>query len=96
MDGLCKYSNALGTPGQGVHAPRMFGLAAVDLLLTAILAIAIAASLRGSFVAFLSVFVLLLTLAVGVHELFCVDTRLNAFLFGREWRAPGKKSADHF
>jgi len=35
----CPYANALGEPGKGVHAPRIFGLARNDLLMTIIAAI---------------------------------------------------------
>lgn len=30
----CPYANLLGVPGQGVHAPRLAGLAYNDILLT--------------------------------------------------------------
>ena len=35
----CPYANALGVPGQGIHAKRIFGLALNDIILTIILAI---------------------------------------------------------
>jgi hypothetical protein len=87
MSGLCKYSNALGAPGQGLHAPRVAGLAAVDLLGTAGLAYLVTRyGLRHtSAFAFALVFVILVLVGVLLHEAFCVDTRLNAALFGRPW-----------
>jgi hypothetical protein len=36
MFGLCKYKDALGIPGKGIHSYRIFGIAIVDTLLTII------------------------------------------------------------
>lgn len=35
----CPYANALGEPGKGVHAARIFGLARNDLIMTIIASI---------------------------------------------------------
>ena len=35
----CPYSNILGIPGQGVHAPRFLGLALNDMLATLVVAL---------------------------------------------------------
>jgi hypothetical protein len=35
----CPYANALGEPGKGVHAARIFGLARNDLIMTIIAAL---------------------------------------------------------
>jgi hypothetical protein len=35
----CPYANALGVPGEGVHAPRIFGYARNDITATIIIAI---------------------------------------------------------
>jgi hypothetical protein len=35
----CPYANVLGTPGEGVHAPRLFGLARNDMIATILVAI---------------------------------------------------------
>lgn len=90
MAGLCKYSNSLGTPGEGAHALRAGGLAIVDILLTAGLAAVIARYnlRRVTLRSFLGIFALLIVLAVAVHEAFCVRTRLNAWVFGRPWPDP--------
>jgi hypothetical protein len=45
----CPYANALGVPGEGIHAPRIFGLARNDLLITIIAAIITAYALNISF-----------------------------------------------
>lgn len=92
MTSLCKYSNALGEPGKGVHSVRAGGLALVDLLGTAGLSYLIARYGLGrtDVLAFVLVFVILMLVAILLHEAFCVNTRLNAYLFGREWPAPQK------
>ena len=96
MSGLCKYSNAFGAPGTKSHRHRIGpygGLAVVDLLatggLTALLAYLANGrktilSLEYAFT-FVLVFVILMLVAVFVHEAFCVKTRLNAALFCRPW-----------
>jgi hypothetical protein len=90
MSGPCKYSNALGSPGQGVHAPRLAGLAVADLLGTAGLTYLLTryGLKRTDLFAFVLVFVILLLVAVILHEVFCVNTRLNAAIFGRPWPTP--------
>ena len=88
--GMCKYSNIFGVPGQGSHALRIGGLAAVDLLATAGAAFLLARYGLGrrGLLAFVVVFVILIALGIAAHEAFCVDTRLNATIFGRKWPRP--------
>ena len=45
----CPYANALGEPGKGVHAARIFGLARNDLLMTIAAAIITAYLFNTSF-----------------------------------------------
>jgi hypothetical protein len=45
----CPYANALGVPGEGVHAARIFGLARNDLIMTVIAAIITAYAFNISF-----------------------------------------------
>ena len=78
--GLCRYRDALGKPGEGIHRWRIGGLALVDTLLTLALAGGIAQILKKNFWA---VLVILLVAAVAMHALFCVPTALNRALFGR-------------
>ena len=87
MSGLCKYSNTFGEPGKGAHSTRLGGLALVDVLATGGLALLISryGFGRADLAMFMIVFIILIIVAVGVHELFCVNTRLNATLFGRRW-----------
>jgi len=90
MSGLCKYSHALGTPGQGAHSWRVGGIAAFDVLLTVGLAGVITKFMTSTHTLgmFAKVFAVLIVIAVCIHEAFCVRTRFNAFLFGRPWPDP--------
>lgn len=76
---MCKISEIFGKPNEGFHAQRIFGVAAVDLLLTALVALVISFYSRFSF---LVVFVALMFLGVVAHWIFGVDTALNKKLFG--------------
>lgn len=83
----CTPSTALGVPGQGAHAYRIGGLAAVDLLATAGAAYLASRFVLGwhGLLAVTLVFVVLMAAGVAAHEYFCVNTRLNAAIFGRPW-----------
>jgi len=92
--GLCKYSGVLGEPGKGVHRFRVGGLAVVDLLLTGALSVGLSRTVLGrkSLVGVLIAFIILMIVAIVVHEAFCVNTQLNAWIFGRSW--PAEKNVD--
>ena len=47
----CPYANALGEPGKGVHAARIFGISQNDLLMTIAVAIITAYLFNISFLA---------------------------------------------
>ncbi len=100
MSALCSYAGALGEPGQGIHRPRLAGLAAADLIATGLAAYFIArvaghARPSPGFIPFAVVFILLMVLAIFVHEAFCVKTRLN-MLIKRFWaRARGPPRSLH-
>ena len=76
---LCRYSESLGKPGEGVHSPRLGGVAIVDVLLTIALAALLARLFRWSFRC-----TLLWSFAAGVaaHRVFCVHTTVDRLLFG--------------
>ena len=38
MFGLCRYKNALGRPGKGIHSYRIANIAVVDVALTVLMA----------------------------------------------------------
>ena len=75
---LCKYRDALGVPGQGLHSYRFMGIAVVDLALTIVSAILITRVAGWSFGWTL---VGLLVLGVALHRLFCVRTTVDLLLF---------------
>jgi len=90
MSGLCEYSNAFGEPGEGSHGHRVGGLAAVDLLATGGAAYLLTRYAFGgeSLLAYALMFIILALAGVLAHEAFCVNTRLNAAIFGRTWPGP--------
>ena len=69
-----------GRPGEGAHALRVGGVAAVDLGLTLAASWLVAATMR---VPFWKVALCMLVLGILVHRIFCVNTALNVALFGR-------------
>lgn len=74
---FCEYKDIFGKPGEGVHKYRIFGLAAVDLILTIFAAVFLAKQTGKNF--FL-IFGVLMFLSVIFHSLFCVDTALMKFV----------------
>lgn len=78
MKRLCQFRDALGRPGEGVHAYRLGGFAVADILMTLVGAFIISWltgigygwSLLGLFL-----------LGVFLHWLFCVDTTFNKLLY---------------
>lgn len=75
----CPWKYALGKPGQGFHAPRMFGLAAYDVYGTILIGVVLAFVFdrpRRSFLWVLGAFVT----GIIVHWWFCVPTALNVRL----------------
>jgi hypothetical protein len=67
----CPYSNILGIPGQGVHAPRFLGLALNDMIATLV-----AALLTSWFFKVPLLYSILGWFIAGevLHYVFCVDT----------------------
>ena len=77
--GLCRYRDALGKPGTGVHAHRIAGVAAVDLALTVVAATLLAWWLDWSFgYTFIGLFIV----GILVHRAFCVKTTVDKWIFG--------------
>lgn len=73
---LHKYSDILGLPGKGFHR-HAFGFAIGDFLGTILITHIISKKYKYSF---LYVFVILMMLAIFLHKLFNVKTRLNVLL----------------
>jgi fatty acid desaturase len=81
MVDLCKYKNALGIPGQGVHSFRFFNIAIADVVMTIIAAFIIALLTKQKFYITL---ILLFLLGIFLHRIFCVRTTLDKLLFPNE------------
>jgi fatty acid desaturase len=77
MNGLCRYKDALGVPGRGVHAWRIFDVAIVDVVLTVLAAWGIA-EWRGW--PFWWVLLGLFVMGIVLHRLFCVRTTVDQWL----------------
>jgi hypothetical protein len=75
---LCKYKDAFGKPGQGIHSFRIFGIAVADVLLTVLAAYGISKYFGYAFST--TTFVLFL-LGIVMHRLFCVETPIQKLLF---------------
>ena len=74
---LCKYKNALGVPGQGVHF-HIFGIAIVDCIMTILGGALLAYLFKWSY--FWTIFILFI-LGIVLHRVFCVKTTLDQALF---------------
>lgn len=78
MDGLCKYKDMFGKPGQGVHSYRFMGVAIIDVILTILVA---------WLISFLSGWTLwkcivgMFVLGIIAHRLYCVRTKIDTLLF---------------
>ena len=75
---LCKYKDVLGVPGEGVHSYRIFNIAIIDVLMTFALAFLI--SYFGK-ISFLLTSVVLFSLGIFLHHIFCVRTTVDRMLF---------------
>jgi hypothetical protein len=76
---LCKYSDILGKPNEGVHSYRLFGIAILDVIMTIVASFIISYFLKFSF---LYTLVFLFILGIILHRLFCVKTTVDKLLFG--------------
>lgn len=78
MSGLCKYKNALGVPGKGVHSYRVFGVAIADVIMTIVASLIVAYLFK---LPFLYVAIFAFILGIILHRLFCVRTTVDKILF---------------
>ena len=74
---LCKYKDALGVPGKGVHSYRIGGFAIVDIVLTFIGAFILSRIFNKNYWFTLVAFFLL---GIVLHRIFCVKTTLDKLL----------------
>lgn len=75
---LAKYKDALGKPHEGVHKPRLGGLAVTDILATLVVAI-ILKLLIPKLNVFLT-FIGLWGVGIGLHLIFGVCTPITKFI----------------
>ena len=75
---LCKYKHALGVPNKGIHSYRLFGVAIVDVIMTIIAAGIIAFFFKFNFI---YTMIILFTVGIVLHRLFCVRTTVDKVLF---------------
>jgi len=75
---LCKYKDALGVPGKGIHSYRLFGVAIVDVIMTIV-----GAGLISYFAKYSFLYTLIIVFSLGIilHRLFCVRTTIDKILF---------------
>jgi len=78
---LCKYKNALGESGKGIHSYKLFGISMADVIMTFIGAWIISYFLKSSFIKTL---IILFLLGIILHRLFCVRTTVDKLLFPNE------------
>jgi hypothetical protein len=75
---LCKYKNAFGIVGKGIHSYRILDIAILDVFVTLFAAFLISYFFKISFL-YTSIF--LFILGIIVHRLFCVRTTVDKILF---------------
>ena len=76
--GLCKYKDAFGKLGTGIHSYKIGGVSELDFGVAAIAAYLLSLLLRTNF---LTTFILFLILGIIVHRMFCVRTTVDKWLF---------------
>ena len=75
---LCKYKDAFGKPGEGIHRFRIYDFSVVDILVTVLFAYSIS---YFSGVSMTYVIPFTFVLGIIVHRLFCVRTTVDKLLF---------------
>jgi len=76
---MCQYKNSLGEPGVGFHR-HFLGVAIGDVIGTVLISILFARLFKFDF--FL-VLLIIFTLGIVLHRIFCVNTTVNKLLFGK-------------
>ena len=77
---FCGYKNMFGEPNKDSHKYRIpvINLAFIDVLLTVIIGYSISNYFSYSFI---SVMLILISISILAHRLFCVRTTVDKFLF---------------
>jgi len=76
--GLCKYRDALGEPGKGVHK-HVLGIAMFDLIGTIAVCMGLSRIFHWNFWV---VFTIAILSGIILHRMFCVNTTVNQLIFG--------------
>jgi uncharacterized membrane protein YcaP (DUF421 family) len=74
---LCQYKDIFGKPNVGFHSIRIFDFALLDILGTILIAFIISKYYKINFV---FTTIILFLVAIFMHWLFCVNTKLNTLL----------------
>ena len=77
---LCQYKDIFGKPNEGAHMYRLYDIAIVDVIFTILGGIIIAYIFNVNYV---QTIILLFILGIIMHRMFCVDTTINKFIFGK-------------
>jgi hypothetical protein len=77
---LCKYKDALGKVGKGIHSYRIFNIAIMDVLFTIVGAYLIHLFLLPKY-NFACILLTLFIMGIILHRLFCVRTTIDKLLF---------------
>jgi len=75
---FCKYKDALGKPGTGIHSLRIGGLAVGDTLVVFLICITISYIFNYPL---LTTTIGIFLLGIIVHRFFCVRTTVDKLLF---------------
>ena len=78
---LCKYKDALGIPGKGIHSYRIFNIAIADVIMTIIGAYILSLIFKTPF---LYTLIALFILGIILHRIFCVRTTIDKLLFDKK------------
>ena len=81
MTNLCQYKDVFGKPREGVHSYRFLGVAVVDVVMTLFAAVLLSLFLKTKL---WKTTLFLFILAIILHRMFCVNTRINVLLFGQK------------
>jgi hypothetical protein len=81
MSGLCKFKEIFGKTNEGNHAHRLplVDVATIDTAFVFIAALILKLMFGGSYV---MITLILFLLGIICHRLFCVNTKIDRFLFG--------------
>jgi len=76
---LCEYSDIFGNPSEGIHKYKFMDIAIVDVIATFILSYGLHKIFKE--ISYLKMTAILFIVGIILHELFCVKTTVNKFLF---------------